>query len=55
MTPTAMVILVCPCCASPVDAAAAQTGTEQHFKCLSCGQSWHMVVDPDRLARHSLT
>ena len=76
-----IVILVCPCCASPVDAATylcdgiavgeqdqpfAECGTEkshpahpmnteQQFECLACGQTWRMVVDPHRLAQHSLT
>jgi len=49
-----MVILVCPCCASPVD-APAEPDTEQQFTCLACGQSWRMVVDPHRCAQHSLT
>lgn len=49
------VILVCPCCASPVDAEPAEADVEQHFECLSCGQTWRMVVDPHRLAQHSLT
>lgn len=47
------VILVCPCCASTVD---AQTGDHlQHFECAACGQDWLMVVDADRQAAHSLT
>lgn len=47
------VILVCPCCASAVDAEAS---TEiQEFECVSCGQTWAMVVDANRLAAHSLT
>lgn len=49
----AQVILLCPCCASTID---AQPGPDiQHFECLSCGQSWSMVVDADRQAAHSLT
>lgn len=47
------VILVCPCCASAVDAAAAPEA--QQLECISCGQVWHMVVDADRAAQHSLT
>ena len=50
----ATVILVCPCCASPLD-AAGDPDTEQHFTCLGCGQTWRMVVDPRRFAQHSLT
>lgn len=47
------VILVCPCCASPVD---ARSGDEvQDFLCLVCDQSWQMVVDQVRQAVHSLT
>jgi hypothetical protein len=50
---TAAVIVVCPCCASPLD---AQPGPqEQTFECVCCGQSWSMVIDPDRLAEYSLT
>lgn len=48
------VILVCPCCASPVD-AVAEPDQVQQFTCLACGQSWHMVVDPQRFVQHSLT
>lgn len=47
------VILLCPCCASVLDAEAAPTA--QEFMCLSCGQTWVMVVDHDRQAAHSLT
>lgn len=47
------VILVCPCCASTVDAHA--TTEIQQFECVSCGQTWSMVVDADRQAAHSLT
>lgn len=47
------VILVCPCCASAVDAQAGET--PQTFECVSCGQVWTMVVDADRQFTHSLT
>lgn len=47
------VILICPCCASTVD---AEDGPAlQTFECVSCGQKWSMVVDRDRHAAHSLT
>lgn len=46
------VILICPCCASAVDAHADPQ--PQTFTCVSCGQTWSMVVDADRLAAHSL-
>ena len=47
------VILLCPCCASTIDATA---GPEpQTFDCAHCGQQWSMVVDADRHAAHSLT
>lgn len=50
---TVMVILMCPCCASAVD---AEDGPDpQEFECVSCGQTWTMVVDADRLAAHSLS
>lgn len=49
----ANVILVCPCCASPVD---AQAGDEpQQLDCESCGQHWEMVVNAQRQAEHALT
>lgn len=47
------VVLVCPCCASPVD---ARTHPEpQTLTCVSCGQDWHMIVDGARLDEYSLT
>ncbi len=49
---SAPVILICPCCASTVDAVAGPD--PQTFTCVSCGQSWSMVVDRDRLAAHAL-
>lgn len=52
-TQTRAVVLVCPCCASPVDAATA--AAEQNLQCLACQQSWRMVVDGDRMAEHALT
>ncbi len=45
------VILVCPCCASTVD--AADDGTEA-FRCDACGQQWAMRLDVDRLRQYSL-
>ncbi len=51
MTDTA--ILVCPCCASTVDAEAGPD--PQDFECVSCGQTWRMVVDAGRQALYSLT
>lgn len=47
------VILVCPVCASTLDAQAEET--RQEFECVSCGQTWSMVVDATRHAIHSLT
>lgn len=47
------VIVICPCCATPKDAAAGDD--EQHFTCMSCNQKWAMVVDPDRQKEHALT
>lgn len=47
------VIVLCPCCASAQD---AETSTQtQTFQCVSCGQSWSMVVDADRQDTHSLS
>lgn len=49
----AQVILVCPCCASALD---AEHGPDpQTFQCPACGQHWTMVVDADRHAAHALT
>lgn len=48
----AQVILLCPCCASPLDAHAGPG--EQRFTCDVCGQVWSMVVDADRHAAHAL-
>ncbi len=47
------VILVCPCCASTVDAVA--DSRVQQLMCTDCGQGWHMVVDADRVAEYALT
>lgn len=47
------VIVLCPCCASAQDANVEQT--PQTFTCVSCGQSWTMVVDRERQATHSLS
>lgn len=47
------VILVCPCCASPVD---AEVMIEiQQLSCGTCGQDWHMQVDVSRLEAYALT
>jgi hypothetical protein len=47
------VILLCPCCASTVD---AHTDPEpQQLECATCGQTWTMIVDRERQAAHSLT
>lgn len=47
------VVLVCPCCASPVDAVAGPD--TQELTCISCEQVWSMVIDAHRLDTHSLT
>jgi hypothetical protein len=47
------VVLLCPCCASPVDALAGPA--PQALECVVCGQHWDMVVDADRQAEHALT
>lgn len=47
------VILLCPCCASTIDAEASPE--PQTFECVSCGQNWVMVVDYDRHTAHALT
>lgn len=49
-----MLILVCPCCASPVDAEDSD-GDVEALDCGSCGQHWSMVVDADRVAEFALT
>lgn len=49
---TEPVILICPCCASSLDAHSSPD--LQTFTCVSCGQTWTMVVDADRIAQHSL-
>lgn len=46
-------IVICPCCASPVDAEAVKC--EQKLECVACGQQWSMVVDRDRQAEFALT
>lgn len=48
-----MVVLLCPCCASPTDALVSCD--PQDFECTACGQHWSMVVDADRIAEHALT
>jgi len=50
--PTA-VILLCPCCASAVDAETHDEPQDLH--CTTCGQTWSMIVNPDRQHTHSLT
>lgn len=47
------VVLVCPCCASRVDAITRSQ--PQQLECVSCGQVWTMIVDSARLAEYSLT
>lgn len=47
------VIILCPCCATPVDVCAGDN--EQHFRCTACNQKWAMVVDADRVREHALT
>lgn len=47
------VIVICPCCASPVDARAAEQ--PQRLDCITCGQVWEMVVDARRQKEHALT
>jgi hypothetical protein len=47
------VILVCPCCASPVDAQAGPA--IQELDCAACGQTWQMVIDAERVAEYALT
>lgn len=47
------VIVICPCCASPVDAEAGEQ--EQVLDCVSCGQRWSMVVDLHRQEEYALT
>jgi hypothetical protein len=46
-------VLVCPCCASPVDAVADPD--IQDLTCGVCDQVWQMVVDPLRIAQYALT
>jgi uncharacterized protein YbaR (Trm112 family) len=46
------VILVCPVCASPMDAHAGPQ--PQTFTCATCGQHWSMVVDARRHAEYAL-
>lgn len=50
---TKKVVLLCPCCASPVDAEASST--VQDFICEVCGQRWAMAVDAARVAEYALT
>jgi uncharacterized protein YbaR (Trm112 family) len=47
------VILVCPCCASTVDAESGPD--QQELICDVCGQTWSMVINADRLEKHALT
>lgn len=46
-------IVFCPCCASALDVHGRPE--RQELLCQSCGQAWAMIVDPERLAEHSLT
>jgi hypothetical protein len=47
------VVLLCPCCASPIDAVAGRA--RQDFTCGVCDQRWEMVVDAARVAEYALT
>lgn len=47
------VIVLCPCCASPIDVRASDD--EQYFTCIACNQKWAMVVDAARVERYALT
>ncbi len=47
------VIILCPCCASTVDAYAGDD--PQDFDCVQCGQEWSMLVDSDRFSIYSLS
>lgn len=46
------VILVCPCCASPLE--ATPDPCPQAFACENCEQQWTMTVDRNRVLFHSL-
>ncbi len=46
-------IVLCPCCASAVDALSHPE--LQELTCPHCGQRWLMGGDAQRLAAHSLT
>lgn len=48
------VVLICPCCASPVDAETAGLH-EQNFTCEVCDQQWTMHVDAARFAEYALS
>lgn len=48
-----MVIVICPCCATPMDAPVDDM--QREFECLSCGQAWRMAVEADRFTEHALT
>lgn len=47
------VIVICPCCASPVDAQDNQQ--QQCLVCLACGQTWFMRIDAERQKEYALT
>lgn len=47
------VIVICPCCASPVDARPGDAAQSIH--CTVCDQSWVMVVDAERQKEYALT
>jgi len=54
------VVLVCPCCASPVDAEVlphGEPGWAAHttLHCVACGQRWQMSIDTRRIEEHALT
>lgn len=46
------VIVVCPCCASPVDAPIGDK--PDNLDCEVCGQNWTMVVDRERFSENAL-
>lgn len=46
------VIVICPCCASPVEVIPEDT--EQDLTCGACEQRWVMVVDAEQLKRYAL-
>jgi hypothetical protein len=51
--PAEPMVLVCPCCASAVDATASPD--IETFLCATCGQVWEMIPDPARQQTYSLS